>query len=773
MKISSKLLRCLLFCFMVTGVSHAQTTNAEKYNIIPYPAHLEPGQGSFIINRQTVLVIKPTASVFANEQVFLKRMISSYLGEGSLIVKKSALSNAIVLKYDPSINSPEAYGIKITPALITLSAKDPAGMFYAMETLRQLLPADVEKGNGKTLSVPAVSIQDKPAFAWRGMMLDVSRHFFSIQYLEKYVDLMALYKLNKFHIHLTDDQGWRIEIKKYPRLTSESAWRTYDRNDSACMKKVVETGNTDFNLDQEHIIHKDGKTLYGGFYTQEEMKKFIQYAIKRHVEVIPEIDMPGHMMAAIKIYPELTCDTGFNKGDGFSKPICPCKENVLEFAKNVYSELAALFPSKYIHFGGDEVEKSSWEKSPIAQEFKKAKGFKNMDQVQSYFENYMKDFFVSKGKTPIGWDEIIDGGIDSSAVVMFWRSWAKDAPYNGTKNHNKMIMTADGPLYFDAIPDNHALPAVYNYNPFDPVYRLDSEQQGRILGVQANLWAEMVPSEKRADYLTMPRLTALAELGWTHKQLYESYLQRYNAQYDRLDDLKINYHLPYIENLPENNAFVGKTSFFVASPLSRFTIHFTTDGTLPTVSSAVLSQPIDIDHSLVLKLALFTVGGRRGDVYVLNFDSQQYIQADNVINLTGGLKAALYKGQFDMTTHIKATADSAFTTSIVDVPKSVTAPAFGLKFNGYIDVPEDGIYTFYLNCDDGGVLRIGNKVTVDNDGQHSEIEKGGQIALKKGLHNFNVDFIQGGGGYLLDLKYSLNNGKPQNIPASWLKSSTD
>jgi hexosaminidase len=338
MKISSKSLLFMLFCLLVAGVSHAHTMDSGKYNIIPYPANLEPGQGSFTVNKQTALVIKPGAAVFANEQLFLKRMIGSYLGERALIVNKSAQSNAIVLKYDPSITVPEAYKITVTPAAVTLSAKEPAGMFYAMETLRQLLPADLEVGKGKTLTIPAVSISDKPAFAWRGMMLDVSRHFFSIHYLEKYVDLMALYKLNKLHLHLTDDQGWRIEIKKYPRLTSEGAWRTYDRNDSACMKKVAETGNTDFNLDQEHIIQRDGKTLYGGFYTQEEMKGFIQYAMKRHVEIIPEIDMPGHMMAAIKIYP-----TGFRNLFVRVRKMCSnlqkmCTQSWLLFSlQNIYT----------------------------------------------------------------------------------------------------------------------------------------------------------------------------------------------------------------------------------------------------------------------------------------------------------------------------------------------------------------------------------------------------------------------------------------------------
>ena len=758
----------LLLILSFWGYSQSLT----KYNIIPYPAVLEPASGSFNITRQTALIIKPGGFVFSSEEYFLKRMIRSYIGDKALLFKKDAEKNAIILKYDPFLG-PEAYILSVNPSNIIISAKDPAGMFYAIETLRQLLPAAIESGKGSVLSVPALFIQDKPAFEYRGMMLDVSRHFFSIEYLEKYVNMMSLYKLNKLHLHLTDDQGWRIEIKKYPRLTDESGWRTFNRNDSACIKLANETGNTDFNIDKEHIINKDGKMLYGGFYTQQEMRSFILYAAKRHVEIIPEIDMPGHMMAAIKIYPELTCDTGLNKGDGFSKPICPCKENVLEFAKNVYTEIAALFPSKYIHVGGDEVEKSSWEKSPVAQKFRESKGFKNMDQVQSYFTDYMKRFFASKGKTLIGWDEIIDGGIDSSAVVMFWRSWAKNAPYNGTENHNKMIMSPDGPLYFDAIPDSHALPAVYKYDPFDPVYRLDEGQKGLIIGVQANLWSEMVPSEKRADYLTMPRLTALAELGWTHKQLFDSYIQRYNSQYERLDDLKVNYQLPYLDNLVENNVFVGVTSFFVKSPSGRFVIHYTTDGSLPTISSPSLDSPVSIDHSLIFKLALFTPTGRSGDVYVLHFDSKQYAQPDVTGSPNNGLIAALYKGGFDRTTHIKATPDSTFTTSVIDVPKTITAPEFGLKFNGYINVPEDGVYTFYLNCNDGGVLRICNKVIIDNDGLHPDKEKGGQVALMKGLHNFDVDFIEGGGGYLLDLKYSVGNSEPKNIPASWLKSTAN
>lgn len=746
-------------------------TKQTQYPLIPQPAQLKAQPGHFTINNKTVLVAPATNTTFYNETGFLRNLIQNYLGGNVLKFQQSAAANAIVLKYDASLKDAEAYTLNITPKTITLAAKDGAGMFYAIETLRQLLPAGVETGKGSVLTVPCVQIADQPAFGWRGMMLDVSRHFFSMQYLKKYADMMALYKLNKLHLHLTDDQGWRIEIKKYPRLTSEGAWRTFDNHDSACIAKADATGNDDLRPEAQHMVQKNGRTLYGGFYTQDEMREFIRYAASRHIEVIPEIDMPGHMMAAARIYPELTCDTLIvNNAYDFSNPICPCNPKVLEFAKDIFTEIADLFPSKYIHIGGDEVNKKYWERSVVAKAFMKEKGFTDVTQIQNYFNDYMLAFFKSKGKTLIGWDEIIEGKIDSSAVVMFWRTWVPRAPAHAAKNGNKVVMTADGPLYFDAIEDAQTLQAVYNYDPNDAVkYHLNDNEKKKIIGVQANLWTENIASEKRADYMIMPRMTALSEIGWTHRYNYKEYLQRLNAQYERLDQLNINYRLPDVTNLVDNYVVMGKTPFFAASPISRFKVHYTIDGSMPTATSPVMEKPIMLEHSAVMKMALFTPTGRRGDVYTLNFNEQQLLQSKSIGNLKSGLSAEFYKGAFATTSAIKGTPDSVYVVDGVKVPASIKANTFGVKFKGYIDVPETGIYTFYLMCNDGGILVIDDKKIIDNDGLHPDKTVGGQVALQKGLHSLAVDFSEYGGGYSLELKCSFKGSEPKVVPAAWWK----
>ena len=771
----NKLFRITLYAAILAmsfSSSEAQiVSNKASYNIIPYPSELTPGLGSFTISNKTLLV--PAADkMFTQETLFLRQLFQNYLGAGSLKTVRRPSDNAIVLKLDTKLNGPESYTIDVGTKTITLSAKDGAGMFYAIESLRQLLPASVETEHGRTLTVPRVHISDHPVLSWRGMMLDVSRHFFSIQYLKRFVDMMALYKLNKLHLHLTDDQGWRIEIKKYPKLTSEGAWRTFNNHDTACLEKASATGNDDFKPEVKHIIQKGGKNLYGGFYTQEEMRNFIRYAGSRHIEVIPEIDMPGHMMAATKIYPELTCDTLIGSVLGtFSNPICPCRDDVLEFAKNIFSEIADLFPSKYIHIGGDEVNKKSWENSLVIKSFMKQKQFKNIEQIQSYFNDYMQAYFKEKGKLLLGWDEIVEGGIDSSAAVMYWRGWAPEMVGRAAKNHNNIIMSTSGPLYFDAIPDALSLASVYNYNPLDPgLYRLDNFQKKYVVGVQANIWTEMIPSESRVDYMAMPRLPALAETGWSERKDYAFFIQRLNAQYERLDRLKINYRLPDIDGLVENYAVIGETPFFIASPNPRLKVHYTLNGAMPVATSALMSKPVMLNKAVVMKLALFTPGGRRGDVYTVHFNAQQYSQQKNMRGLKEGLIVTLHQGAFPSTTAIKAAVDSTFSTGEISIPNKLKSAAFGLKFKGYIDIPETGIYTFYLTCNDGGVLYIGDQQVIDNDGLHPDRTKGGQAGLQQGIHPLALNFMDYGGGYALELKYSYKGSIPQPIPQSWLKS---
>jgi len=763
MKSISKYLSAAALMLACAGAVNAQET-AAKFPLIPYPAQLTAGEGSFVINAQTGIV---TSNAFNTEAYALKDLLRKGLGK-PVEVSKVKKVHAINLVYDASITTPEAYRMSVTKEQVVIRAKDPAGVFHAVETIRQLLPVGIEAGIvQKQLSLPVVVIEDAPVYEWRGMHLDVSRHFFSVSYLKKFIDRMALYKMNKLHLHLTDDQGWRIEIKKYPLLTEAGAWRTFNNQDSACMKKAKD--NPDFAIDKEHIIQKNGKTMYGGFYTQDEMKGVVAYAAARHIDIVPEIDMPGHMMAAINSYPFLTCD-GENKwGELFTKPICPCNETTFEFAENVFSEIMQIFPSKYIHIGGDEVDRTNWGKSDACKALMAREGIKDLAGLHSYFINRMEKFFNSKGRKLIGWDEVIEGGISPTAIIMYWRTWVPDAPVKAVKNGNTVIMTPGEPLYFDNQPDQYSISKVYHFNPVPKV--LNAEEAKSIIGAQANLWSEMIPSEKRADYMYMPRLTALSEMLWTHKEgEYDSYLKRLTEQYKRMDALKINYRLPDLPNLLNEYVFTNEGKLSITSPLPSLTIRYTTDGTLPDVKSPVLPSPLTITKSELVRVAAFTPAGTRGDVYNLNYTQQQMLGPVKIAPPKPGLNTTYYKAFFKQTALMKdAKVDSTFTTDKIEVPATVKAPSFGITYKGYIDVPTDGIYSFYLTCDDGGVLYIGDKVVVNNDGNHSAQERSGQVALKMGAHPFKLDFIEGGGGFKLLLKYSVNGSAPQDVPSSWFK----
>ncbi len=753
----------LLFAFLLLLVyckSMAQTLP-----LIPLPTHLTMSEGNFTITENTVIV-KPKG-YFASETQQLNNLLAK--GLGKKLREESTFSGmAIQLIHDASITNVEGYTLEINASKITIAASEPAGIFHAVETIRQLLPPAIERGaKFKKFVLPALKINDAPAFAWRGMHLDVSRHFFSIDYLKTFLDRMALYKMNKLHLHLTDDEGWRIEIKKYPKLTEQGAWRVFDKNDSACMKRAKD--NPDFAIDKEHIIQRDGKTLYGGFYTQTEMKALVAYAAAKHIDIIPEIDMPGHMMAAITAYPFLTCNGENKRGELFTKPICPCNETTFEFAENIFSEIMDIFPSKFIHIGGDEVDRSDWAKSAACKALMEREGIKDLPALQSYFINRMERFFNSKGRKLIGWDEIIEGGISNTAIVMYWRTWVPEAPIKAAKNGNQVIMTPGEPLYFDNPADQYSIYKIYHFNTIPKA--ISGEQTKQFIGAQANIWAENIPSEKRADYMAMPRMTALAEMLWTNQaDEYESYTKRLLLQYKRLDALHVNYRLPDLPGMINENVFTDADTLAIKKPLDDMRIFYTTDGSIPTTKANELKKYLIINTTQSLKLAAFMPNGLRGDIYQLNFKKKSYIEAVQNTSTKPGLLCSYYKDFFKKVGFMNGkTADSTFTAENIIVPSTVKAPSFGLQYRGYIDIPADGIYSFYLTCDDGGILRIANEETVNNDGLHSAAEKNGQVALRKGLQSFALDFIEGGGGFTLKLKYSVNGSTPTEVPSSWFK----
>ena len=766
MKKKCRIAYVLSLLALLIGLRAIAQHNDVKYPVIPYPTSVVAENGSFTITSATRIIL-PGNRLFASEARILNEFFTNSFGQ-PLKISTVTARHSIKLKYDVAITADEGYKLDISPGEVTISAKNPAGMFMAVQTIRQLLPVTAESAGGtlKSLTLAAVSIKDEPAYAWRGMHLDVSRHFFSVAYLKKFINVMSLYKMNKLHLHLTDDQGWRIEIKKYPKLTEEGAWRTFNNQDSACMKKAV--NNPDFTIDPEHIIHKNGKTLYGGFYTQEEMKGVVAYAAARHIDIIPEIDMPGHMMAAINSYPFLTCN-GENKwGTLFTKPICPCNETTFEFAENVFSEIMQIFPSKYIHIGGDEVDRSDWAKSDACKELMKREGIKDLPALQSYFINRMEKFFNSKGRKLIGWDEIIEGGISPTAIVMYWRTWVPDAPLKAVKNGNKVIMTPGTPLYFDNIPDKNSIYNVYHFNPV-PV-GLNGTEAKSIIGAQANIWTENIPSEKRADYMFMPRMTALAELLWTNDTAdYRSYTSRIIQQFPRLDALNVHYRMPDIDGGLNSQVFISSDTLSLTPPLKTLTIRYTTDGSLPEQGSPELAH-LAVTQTETVKVAAFTASGKRGDIYSINYQQQALAEPETPASTESGLKCSYYKAFFKETKFISAAKpDSTFISDVIAVPSSVKAPSFAISYNGYINIPTDGVYSFYLTCDDGGVLKIADRLAVDNDGLHSAIEKNGQVALKAGLQKFKLDFIEGGGGFTLKLKYSKNGAEPADVPSSWFR----
>jgi hexosaminidase len=757
----------VLACSFITlGVATAPAQQSDiRYPIVPYPSSLVPASGSFVITPATTIT---AATSFKNEAAILNQLLANSFGK-KLKHGTIAGGKSISLKYDSSIKADEGYKLTITPAQVAIWAKTARGMFMGVQTLRQLLPVTAERAGlkaVKSLSLPAVAINDAPVYAYRGMHLDVSRHFFSIGYLHKFVDIMSLYKFNKFHLHLTDDQGWRVEIKKYPKLTENGAWRTFNNQDTACMKRAAD--NPDFEIDKTHIIQKNGKTLYGGFYTQAQLKELVAYAAARKIDIIPEIDMPGHMMAAINEYPYLSCDGGSKFGQLFSTPICPCLPSTFKFAQDVYSEIMDIFPSKYIHIGGDEVDRSLWAKSEACKALMKKEGLKNTAELQSYFINNMEKFFNAKGRKLIGWDEVLEGGISNTAVIMYWRTWVPKAPLEAAKNGNKVIMTPGAPLYFDVPPDKNSIPNVYNFEIIPK--GLTADEAKNIIGAQANIWTEYIPTENRADYMYMPRMTALAEVLWTHKQNYLSYRQRLMAQYGRLDILKVHYRLPDLDGFLSSNVFTDQDTLNIKKPLPGLTIRYTTDSTLPNVMSAVLNEPLIIKTSQRIRVAAFKPDGGMGDVYDLQYQKQTMAEPAPVGQVHNGLICSEYKQFYKNTSLIPATKpDTTFTVQSIAVPKEAEAPSFAIKYRGYFDIPADGIYSFYLTCDDGGTLKIAGRDVVDNDGLHAAIEKNGQVALKKGLHAVALDFIEGGGGYALKLKYSLNGSEPKEIPSEWLK----
>ena len=509
--------------------------------IIPAPVSIQGLKGDFVISEKTRIILAPAddetklAADFLANLVRNSTGISLSIGEG-----KRPAKGSIFMTLDTAIENNEGYELTVTHKKVIVRGGSAAGLFYAVQTMRQLMPAEVESPSiveGQVLAIPACEIKDEPEFGYRGMHLDVGRHMFPIAYIKRYIDMIALHKMNRFHWHLTEDQGWRIEISKYPNLTTTGAYREETL--------VGHGGRRPFEF--------DGKP-YGGFYTKDEVKEIVEYARSKFITVIPEIEMPGHALAALASYPELGCTGGpyevQTRWGVFDDVFCAGKEETFSFLEDVLTEVMELFPSEYIHIGGDECPKTRWEKCPLCQKRMKEEGLKDEHELQSYFIQRIEKFVLSKGRKIIGWDEILEGGLAPEATVMSWRGTT--GGIEAARQKHDVIMTPSTYVYLDyyqcepqgeplAIGGYLPLEKVYSYNPMPA--ELTPEEQKYILGVQGNLWSEYLNTPDYMEYMAYPRMFAVAETGWTPNRLkdFEDFLARIEVLKKRYDTIGINY----------------------------------------------------------------------------------------------------------------------------------------------------------------------------------------------------------------------------------------
>ena len=674
-----KLLPVLLFLVSLAGCSSKAEEN--RYNIIPLPQQLTPEEGEFKINKNTTISYPAGGNDFKRVVEIFASQLATASGMQLQVVEDTESAqpeNSIAFRFssDPELGT-EGYTLTIISDRVLVEATTAQGAFYAVQTLYQLLPAEIvsSKKENASWELPCVEIKDWPQFVYRGLHLDVCRHFFTMDEVKQYIDMIAMHKMNTFHWHLTDDQGWRIEIKSHPKLTEIGSVRH---------KTLIGSYYDEY---PQVFEEKD----YGGFYTQEQAKEIVAYAAERFITVIPEIEMPGHALAALAAYPELSCTGGpFEvepKWGIFSDIYCP-KEETFAFLEDVISEVIEIFPSEYIHVGGDEAHKDKWKVCPHCQGMIKKLGLKDENGLQSYFITRMEKFINSKGRQIIGWDEILDGGIAPNATIMSWRG-TKGGIAAAEQDHYA-IMTPLTHCYLDynqydpyleplAIGNFLTLQKTYSYNPMPQ--ELEKEKQKYILGVQGNMWNEYCPTNENMQGKAYPRAIALAEVGWTEnfRKDYYDFASRLKQHFKRLDIMGINYSKTMFDVLatPEYDKENNKLLVKLESQYDTTGLRYTLNGTAPTNKSAAYTSPVEITGRVALKAGVFEDGKLVGRIFEREYVSHQAMGANVTmsdgstnITLVDGIRVNIYNnpGWFNPKTTVRVGGDDL--SFVVDLKES-------------------------------------------------------------------------------------------------------
>ncbi|MFI5162550.1 MAG: family 20 glycosylhydrolase [Sphingobacteriales bacterium] len=713
----------LALIFMISGSALAQD-NDPNLSIIPAPASLSRSPGTFVFSRSTIIradkpkdkSVELLRDFLVNNQHFNNKIVKYNR-------KVKVKGTNVILTSIGSAGLPgEGYKLIITRRRVTIIGKG-AGLFYGMQTLMQLFPVSPET----SVKLPCVTIDDHPRFGYRGMMLDVSRHFFNVTEVKKILDLMAYYKLNNFHWHLVDGAGWRIEIKKYPKLTEVGGTRIMPMFGS----------NRDW----------PDNTPYSGFYTQDEIREVVKYAAERYINVRPEIEMPAHSDAAIRAYPELQCtpDTSVKKPARTGGLYCPTEET-FTFLENVLTEVMALFPSKYIHIGGDEANKQPWKESAFCQALIKQLNLKDENELQSYFIQRIEKFLNSKGRSIIGWDEILQGGLAPNATVMSWTG--EQGGITAAQQHHNVIMTPQTTgMYMDHYQSRSPLepvsfgryaelPETYNYDPVPKV--LTEDEKKYIIGVQGNLWTEYVPTVAKLQYQILPRLFAISEVAWSDpsKKDYKEFSEvRLAKHFARLDAMHYNYRVPTAFAVIDTMQIGAQFTMTPFSVVPGATIHYTFNGRDPLDTDWGYDAPVTINvppgEKRTFKTVAITPSGRRSLPTSTVMFNQAPVPAVNYTRDSLGLKYTLMKGIFtspDQPEYAQP-VDSGIAKTLETANFRKTYPNAGVVYNGYISLAADGVYNFSLaNYTDTQLLIDGNKIE----------DQQGALSLLKGFHKITV-----------------------------------
>ncbi len=614
------LIAALIYLLAVSSCSDNKGTNQNEpnqYNILPMPNKLVAENGQFVLPK--VLVISADSSL-KNETQILRSFILTQAPEQVVEVQYQRSNKShIQLVFSDSVAHQEGYQLLVSAEGIKVKAATAAGIFYGINSLSQLLSQ-----KDQVTSIPFVRIFDAPRFEYRGMHLDVGRHYFPPSFIKKYIDGIAMHKMNRFHWHLTEDQGWRIEIKKYPKLTSIGSVR------KETILGHAGASNPSF----------DGKE-YKGFYTQEEIKEIVGYAQMRHVTIIPEIEMPGHAQAALAAYPELGCTGGpyeVSTKWGIEKEVFCTTETTFEFLENVLKEVMDLFPSQYIHIGGDECPKDRWKLCKKCQSRIRSEGLSDEHELQSYFIKRIETFLNKNGKKLIGWDEILEGGLAPDATVMSWRG--VQGGVKAAQLGHDAIMTPQSHCYFDHYQsDDPSEPlAIGGFLPLQKVYafepipkELNQQESKRILGAQGNVWTEYMQSEKHVEYMVYPRIAALAEVVWSNPEHrnYQDFSQRLHAQFKRYELLEIHAanHFYDINKVHQLDTLLQQFKVQLHS-WSSDTIRYTTDGSPVNQQSTLYQQPIEVTQTMKIQAQAYTNNLEVGRLFTDEFVIHQGIGAD-------------------------------------------------------------------------------------------------------------------------------------------------